>query len=587
MESKPDPPPRRLARGLRARFAGALPALSWLRTYQRAWLRADILGGITLAAYLLPAGIGDASLANLPPEAGLYACLFPGLVFWLFCDSRQTSITVTSALSLMIGASLGPLSGGDPVRFYALASATALLMAGLYLVAWLARAGAITSFISDSVLVGFKAGVALYLGSTQLPKLCGFKGAGESFWQRTGHILGHLGDSDATSLALGLGALALLLLGKRYWKGRPVALVVVVLGILATSLAGLEERGVKTLGVIPRGLPSIGLPAMTASDLNALLPLVLACFLIGAVETVAIGRMHSTGARRRFDSNQELLALAAANAAAGLGRGFPVGGGMSQSMVNQGSGARTPISTLVAALLVLLVTVFFSEALRDLPQPVLAAIVLTAVLGLFKPSAFRRLWRANRYEFFVAFAALNGVLASGLLRGVLIGALISLVQLIRRAARPHVAFLGRIPGTRRFSDLARHPDNERVPGALIFRPESSLLYFNVDHVHDLVVDAVHAADPAPKLVVGDLSAAPHVDIAGAQMLHSLVAELAALGADLRLVEARASVRDILRIEGVEERAGPLDRTETVADALEAMLDARDVGPRPAAADPAN
>lgn len=545
-----------------------MPALGWLRHYERGWLRPDIVAGITLAAYLLPAGMGDASLANLPPEAGLYAVIFPGLLFWLFCGSRQTSITVTSAISLLIGSSLGPLAGGDPARFYALASCTALLVAGVALAAWLVRAGAITNFISESVLVGFKAGVALHLCSTQLPKLCGFKGSGADFWQRGAYFFRHLHQTNLSSLVLGLVALAILVAGKLLWKNRPIALFVVAAGIAATSIVGLEQRGVHTLGVIPSGLPDFGLPAVHASDWNTLLPLAVACFLLGAVETVAIGRMFAARSRVPLDSNQELLALAVSNFAAGIGRGYPVSGGMSQSLVNESGGARTPLSTLVSAVLVLAAVLLLSGLLRDLPQPVLAAIVLTAVLGLFNVSALRHLWRASRPEFVVAMAALLGVLGSGLLRGVMLGALISLVQLLRRAARPHVALLGRIPGTRRFSDRARHPDNELVPGIVIFRPESSIVYFNADHIRDRILEEVRKASPPPQAVIGDLSASPNIDISGAAMLSSLCDELVASGMRLRLVEARSSVRDMLRVEGVDDKVGSVNRFVTVADAVD-------------------
>jgi hypothetical protein len=237
-----------------------------------------------------------------------------------------------------------------------------------------------------------------------------------------------------------------------------MALLVVIGGIVASSLFSLDTRGVRLLGDLPRGLPGLSLPAIDWADLNELLPLALACFMLGAVESAAIGRMFAAKHGGRLDANQEFLALAASNLLAGLGRGYPVSGGMSQSLVNEGSGARTPLSGAVAAGVVLLVTVFLSHLLRALPQPVLAAIVLVAVTGLFKVSTLRHLRRTNRTEYIVAVAALVGVLTSGLLRGVLIGAIISLVLLIRRASRPHVAVLGRIPGTRRFSDHERWQD---------------------------------------------------------------------------------------------------------------------------------
>jgi sulfate permease, SulP family len=539
-----------------------------LRSYERSWLRADIIASITLAAYLLPAGLGDASLASLPPEAGLYACLFGGLFFWLFCSSRHTAITVTSAISLLIGASLGEISGGDPTRFSALAAGAALLVALVAFIAWLARAGVIVNFISESVMVGFKCGVALYLASTQLPKLFGFHGAHGDFWDNSGHFLRHLSETNPTSLAIGGAALAVLVIGKVFLANKPVALFVVIGGILASALLNLDARGVKLLGDVPQGLPTIGLPAIQWTDLNELLPLAFACFLLGAVETAAIGRMFSAKHGGRFDASQEFLALAAANLAAGLGRGFPISGGMSQSVVNEGGGARTPLSGALAACLILIVVLFFSHLLRALPQPVLAAVVLVAVAGLFKLSILKQLWRGDRPEFVVAMASLLGVLGSGLLRGVLIGAVVSLVQLLRRASKPHIALLGRIPGTRRFSDRERHPDNELIPGVMIFRPESGLFYFNMDHAYDTILDSTRTETTPPGLVVLDLSAAPYVDMHSAHTLGGLADDLTASGIRVQTVEARSSVRDRLRGEGVDAKLGVADRFTSVADAVD-------------------
>src|SRR3954451_11612784 len=234
-----------------------MPVLDWLSSYRRTCLRGDVVAGITLAAYLVPAGLGDASLANLPPEAGLYACLFGGLVFWLFCSSRYTVITVTSAISLLVGASLGEIAGGDTTRFSALAAGTALLVALIAFIAWLVKAGSIINFISESVMVGFKCGVALFLASTQLPKLFGIHGAHGSFWLNSSYFLQHLRETNATSLAIGGAALAMLVLGKIFLKNKPVALLVVVGGIVASGPLGLDTHGVKLLGAVPQGLPDI------------------------------------------------------------------------------------------------------------------------------------------------------------------------------------------------------------------------------------------------------------------------------------------------------------------------------------------
>jgi len=552
-------------------LARIAPGLLRLGAYQSTWLRADLIAGITLAAYLMPAGLADASLANLPPEAGLYACLFSGLVFWLFCSSRHTAITVTSAISVLVGASLGDLAGGDISRFGALAACTALLVGVLAFVAWLVKAGVIVNFISESVLVGFKCGIALFIASTQLPKFCGFKGSHGDFWERSGYFFSHLREANGASLLLGICALTVLLLGKRFLKNKPVALFVVIGGILVASRMDLAGLGVKVLGEVPQGLPPFGFPAVHLSDLNDLLPLALACFLLGMVETAALGRMFALKHGYRFDANQELLGIAGANVMAGLGHGFPVSGGMSQSLVNESGGARTPMSGFIAALFMFLVVLFLSGALRNLPQPVLAAIVLMAVTGLFKLTTLKHLWRADRAEFTVAIAALLGVLGSGLLRGVLIGAIISLVQLLRRASRPHVAFLGRIPGARRYSDMARHPDNEPIPGALLFRTEAALLYFNADYVRDTVMKRVAGMGAGLRLAICDLSTSPHVDLAGAEMLKGLYEELASANVRLQLVEARASVRDRLHAEGIEAKVGRIGRFRSLADAVDDFL----------------
>jgi high affinity sulfate transporter 1 len=555
-----------------------IPAFTWLRAYDRSWLRGDVLAGVTLAAYLLPAALGDASLANLPPEAGLYACLFGGLVFWIFCGSRYTAASVTSAISLVIGSSLAQMTGGNTARFGALAAGTALLVSLIAFIAWLVKAGVMVHFISESVMTGFKCGVALFLASTQLPKLFGFHSAHGSFWANTGFFFKHLSETNSMSLLVGGIALAFLIVGKISLKHKPVALFVVIGGIVAASALSLERHGVKLIGAVPQGIPPLRLPAIYWQDLSQLLPLAFACFLLGAVETAAVGRMLVAKHGGRFDANQENLALAASNFAAGLGSGFPVSGGTSQSLVNEEGGAQTPLSTALAAVFILIVVLFFSHLLSALPQPVLAAVVLVAVGGLLKLSTLKQLWQSDRPEFVVAVTAFIGVLTFGLLLGVMIGAVISLVQLVRVSSRPHVALLGRIPGTRRFSDCERHQDNQLIPDVMIFRPESALVYFNVDNVSDAILSRVHAEATPPKLVVLDLSAASLVDMQSAYMLAGMAEELIAARIQFQTVEARSSVRDRLRHEGVDSKLGGVNRFTTVADVIDHFQRERNVSP---------
>jgi SulP family sulfate permease len=546
----------------------AVPAGAWLRSYDRTWLRGDVAAGITLAAYLLPSAIGDASLAGLPPEAGLYSVLFGGLVFWAFCSSKHTAIAVTSAISLLVGATLGDIAAGDPARHATLAACTALMVAALAFAAYAVRAGAIVNFFSETVLVGFKCGVAFFLASTQLPKLFGFSGShGGDFWDRMGHFLRGLGQTNPTSLALGLAALAVLLLGKTVLKNRPVALIVVVVSIVAARMLHFDQRGVALLGEVPQGLPAPGLPLVSRADINTLLPLAMACFILAAVETTAIGRMFGAKHGYRLDATQEFLAIGSANLVAGLGRGFPVSGGMSQSLVNESAGARTPVSGLVAGLVTLVVVLFFSGLLRHLPQPVLAAIILVAVTGLVQVHALRHIWRFSRAEFAVAMVAVLGVLGSGLLNGVLLGVALSLLLLVGRASRPRVTEVGRVPGTSYFADLIRHPENERVPDVLVFRTEGSLLYFNIDHVRDRVLTLLSERAAPPRLVVFFMGNVPFVDLAGAELLVDLRLTLATRGIDLRLAEVHGEVREAMRRLGSEHAAGLAEAHQTVDDVL--------------------
>ena len=294
----------------------------------------------------------------------------------------------------------------------------------------------------------------------------------------------------------------------------------------------------------------------------------MACFLLGAVETTAIGRMFARKHRYRLDANQEFLALSASNLGAALGSGFPVSGGMSQSLVNEGGGARTPLSGLVAAGIVLLVVLYLSELLRNLPKPVLAAIVLVAVTGLFKVSAWRALWRFSHAEAAIAAAALLGVLGSGLLRGVLIGAVLSLLLLLRRGAAPNTTELGRVPGTDYWADALRHPENDRLADVFVFRCEASLLYFNSEHVHDRFFELLGARGESVKLAVFFLGSVPMVDLAGTELLEELHHELGQRGIALRLAEARGAVRETLRRSGYAERCGGVEANQPVSRVVE-------------------
>ncbi|SEB19143.1 SulP family inorganic anion transporter [Variovorax sp. YR216] len=552
------------ARGWRTVF----PPAKWLSSYQSKWLANDAIAGLTLAAYGIPVSLAYASLAGLPPQYGIYCYLVGGLFYAFFGSSRQLAIGPTSAISMLVGVTVAGMAQGDPERWASIAALTAMLIAVMCVLAWLLRLSSLVNFISETILLGFKAGAACTIALTQLPKLFGVKGGGEDFFERLFILGGQIPQTNLAVLAFGLVALVLLLLAEKFLPGRPAALFVVVASIVVMSLTSLGELGFKVVGALPQGLPDFKLPGLRVRDVQGVVPLAFACLLLSYVESVSAARALAEAHKYEIDPRQELLGLGAANLGAALFQAYPVAGGLSQSSVNDKAGAKTPLALVFASITIGLCLMFLSGGLKNLPNVVLAAIVLVAVKGLVNIGEMKRLWRVSRYEFTVSMIAFVAVLLLGILNGVIVAVLASLALLIRRVAHPHVAELGRIAGTRKFSDIERNPDNTLQPGVLVFRVDAALLYFNVEHVLESVRKMLRSAPGAVKLVIGDLSTTAQVDLAGAKMLARLHQELAEAGIRMRLVAAHASVRDILRAEGLEESVGYFGRRISVADAID-------------------
>jgi high affinity sulfate transporter 1 len=546
-----------------------VPPARWLAEYRAAWLRGDVIAGVTLAAYAIPVSLAYAGLAGLPPQVGVYGYLLGGLGYALLGSSRQLAIGPTSAISLMIAGTVGAMAEGDAQRYAQIASLTGFAVAALCALAWALRLGALVKLISDSVLLGFKAGAGLTIAMTQLPSLFGMAGGGHDFFERAVLFIGELGQTHYLPLAVGLIAIVLLVLGERLLPGKPVALGVVALSIVAASVLGLPALGVATTGEIPAGLPVLRGPTLRLRDVEGIVPLAAGCLLLAYIESVSAARTFAAKHGYALDPRQELLGIGAANLATALGQGYPVAGGLSQSAVNDKAGARTPLALVVASMTLALCLLFLTGLLENLPKAVLAAVVLIAVAGLLDFPALRRMWRVSRLDFYAAAIALGAVLLLGILQGILVAAAASILLLLARASRLHVAFLGRIPGTSSYSDLARHPENEVLPGVIAFRPEASLIYANADAVRESVLDRLRAAGTSDiRLMVCDLSASPYLDLAGSRMLHELHGELTARGITLRIVGAHGWARDLLRADGMGEKAGGLDRVATLDNLLE-------------------
>jgi high affinity sulfate transporter 1 len=541
-----------------ARWRSVFPAAQWLSGYRANWLTQDAVAGVTLAAYAVPVSLAYATLAGLPPQNGIYCYLAGGLFYALFGTSRQLAVGPTSAIAMLVGTTVAGMAAGDPDLATEIAALTALLVAALSAIAWICRLSSLVNFISETILLGFKAGAALTIAMTQLPKLFGVAGGGDGFFERVWILGTQLGSTNLTVLAFGLVAIAFLLAGEKLLPGRPVALAVVALATVAVSLTPLRDYGVATVGELPQGLPAIRVPALRPREIDGILPLASACFILAYIEGISAARTLAKKNDYEISPRTELLGLGMANLAAALACGFPVAGGLSQSVVNDKAGAKTPLALVFASVTLALCLLFLTGLLKDLPTVVLAAIVLVAVRGLIDLTELRHLFRVSRFEFSMALVAFVGVLLLGILKGVLLAAAVSLLMLLAGASHPHVALLGRIPGSRRYSDLERHPDNEPIPGVLIFRVEGSLLYFNCDHVRDFMSRKI-ASTANLRLAVCDLSNSPSVDVAGARMLARVHQDLMAGGAALRVVEAHAKARDLLRAEGLEDRIGYLGR----------------------------
>jgi len=534
----------------------------WLSGYHVAWLSGDIAAGVTLAAYAIPVSLAYATLAGLPPQVGVYGYLLGGLGYALFGSSRQLAIGPTSAISLMVAGSVGAMANGDSQRYFEIASLAAFTVAGLCFLAWLFRLSALVKLISDSILVGFKIGAGLTIAMTQLPSLFGVAGGGHNFFERIVILVGQLNQTHFLVLVIGIVAIILLAIGDRLLPGKPIALGVVAIAIIIASAFALPALGVPTTGKIPAGLPALSGPALRLRDVEGIVPLAAGCLLLAYIEGVSAARTFAAKHGYTLDPRQEFLGLGFANLFAATGHGYPVAGGLSQSAVNDKAGAQTPLALIIASIALALCLLFLTGFLENLPKAVLAAVVLTAILGLFDFRALFYMWRVSRLDFYAAAVALVGVLLLGILQGILLAAFASVLLLLARISRPHIAFLGRVPGTNSYSDMERHPENEALIGTVAFRPEASLIYVNADGVLETVLSHLNTAHDI-RLVVCDLSASPYLDLAGARMLHELYDNLYERGVELRIVGGHGWVRDLLRAEGLEGKVGKLDRTMTL------------------------
>jgi len=550
------------------RLASSVPGYRVLRTYQVRWLRHDVLAGISLAAVMVPAGMGYAAAAGLPPSSGLYATVVPLVAYAIIGPSRILVLGPDSALVPLIASTVLPLASGQEARAVALAAALAILTGLICVAASAARLGAISEFVSAPVRYGYMNGIALTVIVSQLPTLCGFTvPAGGVIPELAGFARGLThGSASMPALLVGTLALAFILACRVLVPRAPAVLVVVVLSTVAVGTLGLGQ-GQPVVGVLPRGLPVPALPAVGPGDLAALVPAALAMALVSFTDTAVLSRTYARRAGAEVDPNRELLALGVANAAAGLFRAFPISSSGTRTPVAESTGAKTQLAGVTAAAVVTLLLVVGPGLLHGLPSAALAAVVIAAAVGLFDVRAVVRLLHVDRPEFVLSLASLLAVVVLGVLPGIAVAVGLSLLDFVRHSWRPHDAVLGRVPLMKGYHDLARHPEAIRVPGLLLFRWDAPLFFANAALFRRRVRELLAEAEPSVRWVVVAAEPITDVDATAFEMLEALRQELAASGIELAFAEMKGPVKDRVRRYGM----GPVRFFPTLGVAVKEYL----------------
>jgi high affinity sulfate transporter 1 len=536
---------------LRQHLNRYVPITAWLPTYPRDLLRNDIVSGVTVWGVMVPVAMAYAQMAGLPPQYGLYAAFAAMLGYAVFGTSRQLKVTTSSTMAVMSAAVVAIMAGGDAARYAALSAALALTVGVILLLAGIVRLGFISDFLSKSVVTGFVFGLALVIAIGQLPKLLGLPSGEGDFFEQAYQLLTNLSEIKPYTVIVGVSALAVIFLVKRFFPRLPSGLVALVLGILAVSIFNLDAYGVSIVGEIPTGLPSLGIPQISLTDIPNLAAGALGIVFLAVGES--LGGARSFAAKHRYEINpdQELIALGAANISAGLFQGFTVDASLSSSATADEAGARTQLSSIVTVVLIIVTLLVLAPLFHNLPNAVLAAIVIASVIGLMDVAEMKRFYTSNRIDFVLAGVALFGVLTTDVLTGLIIAVFLSLLIILYRASRPYVAVLGKVPGqVATYGDVARHPENVQVPGLLIVRLDAPLYFLNANVARGQILDLARGGDSPPKAILFDLGASADLDIASLDMVKNLVRELDEASIDVLLAQVRGKVRDRLRKAGV-------------------------------------
>jgi len=555
------------------------PGLGTLRGYQRAWLRGDLIAGVTVAAYLVPQVMAYAALAGLPPVTGLWAALPPLACYALLGSSRLVSLGPESTTALMTAVTVGPLAAGDPDRYAELATVLALLVGALAVVAWLVRLGFVADLLSRPVVAGYLAGVALIMVSGQLGRLTGVPVTGESFISQVSSFARGAGQARPADVVIASAVLAFLFAARAWWPRIPGPLAAVLLSTAACAVFGLGGHGVALAGHIPAGLPVPRIPAVTLHDMRELILPALSVLLVAFSDDVLTARAFERDGGV-IDANAELLALGVSNAGASLLRGFPVSSSASRTAIARATGARTQAYSLTALAAVIAVLLFARPVLASFPLAALAAIVVYAAVNLVDIRAFRRLAAFRRREFALALAACAGVLVFNILYGVLAAVGLSVAELLFRVGRPHDAIQGLVPGLAGMHDIDDYPQAKTIPGLVVYRYDAPLFFANAQDFRRRALAAATRASPPARWFILNTEANVEVDFTALEAVEAVRAELSHRGIIVGLARVKQDLLHDLRAFGLAQKIGSQLIFPTLPTAVAAYQDWARQHPQP-------
>jgi sulfate permease, SulP family len=532
-----------------------LPGVSVLRDYQRSWLRGDLLAGVTVAAYLVPQVMAYAEVAGLPAIVGLWASVGPLVVYAILGSSRQLSVGPESSTALMTAAAVTVLVAGDQENYSATAAALALAVGAVCLLCWLARLGFLANLLSHPVLIGYMAGIAVLMIISQLGKVTGIAVEGDSVLSEVRFFVAHLGEVHWPTLLVAAGTFTLLVTFQRLLPRWPGPLIAMVAAAAVVAVLDLEQRGVQTVGSIPRGLPPVSIPDFAAIDLSTLLPAALGVTIVAYSDNIVSARAFAARRREVIDARQEFLALGAANLSAGLFSGFPVSSSGSRTVIGDAMGSRTQLYSLVAAAAVLLTTLFLGPALSTFPMAALGAVVVFAALRLIDFAELRRIARFRNSELLLALATTAAVLIFDVLYGIAVAVALSILDLLRRIARPHDGILGYVPGLAGMHDIDDYATGRQLPGLLVYRYDAPLFFANAEDFKRRALESIDDADPPVEWFLLNAEANTEVDLTAVDALEEVRKMLAERGIVFALARMKMDLREDLAPTGLIDRIG--------------------------------